>query len=876
MKTSPRALATLTGSLAASLIAATLAPASALAAPLHSQLALPLSVLSTNDGGSGGADADSTDTTGQDSSGPAQPPANEGAATQDPDSTLRSEDADSVTEERAIASSVQHGVPVPDPLNFAAITAEADNYLMPASADRFKNADGTYTIGRPTPGGPAAGATTAGLEEFYSQKIEWGPCAPFAPDGKSYSVDDAECGYLIVPLNYDQPQGPTIAIGLLKVPAREPDKRIGTIFTDPGGPGASGMASALSALKATGVVRDRFDYIGFDPRGVSSSLPMIRCQSSHAFDIQRQGSDLLSANQKNSVLEYNTQECYTNTGKGFTGINGKSFIDNVGTRNVIRDLDVARAAVGDPKINYLGYSYGTSIGYQYAMEFPDNIRAMILDGVVNPFENNAEEAKKYEDYTANTSQGLSSELAQLQGFQSTFKQFLTTCAANDGFDLGGEEIPCAVGTSDNLDELMANYQAIAQKAWGATTYATTETTPRPVSFKDLTQGTIQAMYDEGNWPFLNMALNELKEHNTGDIIMLLADAYYERDDEGKYSFFNPAFQSIWCTDAGTPEGANELAAARKRLEDQYAIAPFVDPGKNPDGTQRGLEPEADWCTYYSTQQTLPKGKSLTAMPNILVVSTTYDPATPYQDGVIAAHALGGTLLTVAANTHCSYTAGAGDCAAEVGDRYFVDLVVPTDQTGETNVSTKDIFSNVITANECQIHSFRPQTAIAPASGAAGTTVPVTVSGLVRNTDYQLTLPAGYTLASIVKANTEGIASFSVTIPANATPGEVKVSVSPADLSANDPAVTAEGVLTIVAPSPSTDSTQQGNGNTPGVTHEPSGADNATGRSDQKAAASQGKKKGASLASTGTTASAAMLLVLMLLAGAASVRVLSRH
>lgn len=688
--------------------------------------------------------------------------------------------------------------PVPDPLDFAAITPEDSQYLMPAAADRFKNTDGSYTIGRPHAGGPGAGVTLPALHEFYSQKIEWGDCQPFAPDGKGYPSEGVECGYLIVPLNYDEPDGPTIAIGLLKVPAREPSQRIGTIFVDPGGPGASGMSSALGALNDTGPVRDRFDYVGFDPRGVSSSLPMVRCQSSHAFDIQRQGSDLLTAEQKNSVLEYNTQQCYTNSGKGFTGINGKKFIDNVGTGNVVRDLDIARAAVGDPKINYLGYSYGTSIGYQYAMAFPDNIRAMILDGVVNPFENNAEEAKKYEQYTANNSQGLSSELAQLQGFQSTFKQFLTTCATNNGFTVNGEKIPCAVGTSQDLSELMANYQAIAQKAWGATAYATTEATPRPVSFKDVTQASIQAMYDESIWPFLNMALTELKDNNTGDTAMLLADSYYERDEAGRYTFFNGAFQSIWCTDAGTPEGANELAAARKRLEDQYALAPFTDPGKNPDGTQRGLEPEADWCTYYSTQQTLPQGKTLTAMPNILVVSTTYDPATPYQDGVVAAHALGGTLLSVAANKHCSYTAGAGDCAAEIGDRYFVDLVVPTDQTGATNVSTKDIFSNVITGNECQIHSFRPTVEIAPTSGAAGSEVQIMVTGLVRNTDYVLTVPDGFLVKGSARSSAEGVATFSVAIPAGAAAGEVEVAVAPTNPADNDPTVKGVGILTVTA------------------------------------------------------------------------------
>lgn len=647
----------------------------------------------------------------------------------------------------------------------------------------------------------------------------------------------------------------------MKAPAKNPAEKIGTIFVDPGGPGGSGVSIAAGLSRAGGEVRDKFDIVGFDPRGVSSSLPMIRCKSSAAFDAQREGSDGLSADKQNQILQHNTNECYKNTGVAF-GVNGENFIANVGTENVVRDLDIARAAVGDPKLNYLGYSYGTSIGYQYALKFPDNIRALVLDGVVNPLENNEEEAKKYEQYTANTGSGMSSELSQIQGFQSTFEQFLKQCSA-EGFN--GK--PCALGNSNDVPTLLAEYQKIAQKAWGGTTYSTTEATPRAVSFSDVNTGTILAMYADFFWPQLNDALTELRDNNTGNGIMALADNYYSRDSSGKYTFSDSAFQTIWCTDSGTSEPFDQ-AAAVNNLTEQYRVAPFTDPGKNPDGTQRGLEPSHDWCHYYKVKGTLPQGQTLKAMPNILYISTTYDPATPYQDGIVGAAATGTTVLTVAGNVHTSYYPGTGDCAEMITNRYYVDLVVPTDITGDAGVETKDIYSNVITGNQCRVDSFRPVTTVESKAVNAGDTVDVAATGLVRNTQYTLELPAGYELvdpatqqaASAITSTAQGTAVFRVKVPAGAAAGDVPFNLLPADLKQNDPQVRAAGVLTITVPA------APGAGNDGGVKVPVPPADKAD--NGKPATAKQQTK--ANLARTGSDATAGLFVAtVVMLAGAAT-------
>ncbi len=506
---------------------------------------------------------------------------------------------------------------------------------------------------------------------------------------------------------------------------------------------------------------------------------------------------------------------------------------------------------------------------------PDNIRSLVLDGVVNPFENNPDEGDKYSEFTATTSGNLDSELTQIQGFQSTFEEFLKKCAS-EGF--AGK--PCALGNaSDDVQTLLGEYQKIAQAAWGGAYYETTESSPRPVSFADVTTGTILAMYSDSFWESLNDSLQELKDNATGDGIMELADNYYERDSSGLYSYSDSAFQTIWCTDSGVEEQHDAQAAIENKRK-QYEVAPFTDPGVAPNGEQRGLEPSRDWCSYYKVKGTLPTGQSLAAMPNILYISTTYDPATPYQDGVVAAAASAGTLLTVAGNVHTSYYPGSNDCADEITTSYFINLTVPDDITGDKGVKTKDIYSKVITGNQCAVHSFRPETMVESKAVTAGETVTLNASGLVRNTDYKLELPAGYKLTNgdTVKANVDGKAVFNVVAPADAQAGEVEFTLLPADPAANDPQVRAAGKLQVSVPAQVADPTKpvdaaQHNGDKPKpqadkvapVKPEPAKADAA--KSGDRHLANTGGEFGGMLSLAGA---------LLALVGAATIAVAKRR
>ena len=231
---------------------------------------------------------------------------------------------------------------------------------------------------------PASGEVPAGLERFYEQELAFGSCASFAtpPDELLY-VDPFECARLEVPLNYDDPNGATMQIGVLRLSAQgEADERIGSLVINPGGPGGSGMQIAvLSVLIGLGdsPILQRFDMVGFDPRGVGAWPPAIRCFTNEENDRGENQTTLLGTSGEWS--ENDTREL---TEKCAEGSGGEDVLADVGTRNVARDMDMLRAALGDEKLTFFGQSYGTRLGAVYAETFPQNVRAMVLDGVMDP------------------------------------------------------------------------------------------------------------------------------------------------------------------------------------------------------------------------------------------------------------------------------------------------------------------------------------------------------------------------------------------------------------------------------------------------------------------------------------------------------------
>ncbi|MFI7123190.1 alpha/beta hydrolase [Amycolatopsis sp. NPDC049868] len=502
--------------------------------------------------------------------------------------------------------------------------------------------------GRTQPPPPATeshaptGPVPAGLEKFYGQSLTWADCAPYATsdDAKAaFRVKDAQCARLTVPLDYAKPEGDSITLGLLRRKALDTDERIGALVVNPGGPGASGMqaAAGLASRTATNELGKRFDMVGFDPRGIGASQPQVRCltdaerDADRADDSETDGSPEGVKKQEAESRDF-AAKCAERTE------HGAAMLANLGTRDVVKDMDILRSVLGEPKLNYLGYSYGTRIGSAYAEAFPANVRALVLDGAVDPEQDAVE-----------------SLVAQGQGFGKAFGEFSNWCAAREDCALGRD----AAGVTKAFQDLVRPL----------IDFPVPVSDGRKLSYEDATTGVIQALYQEDLWEPLNSALNDLKRQR-GDGLEKLADLYNERGADGRYGTTQDAFVAIRCVDDPRVTDPAKILDAQKR----YAgAAPFLDDGK-PDGAAR------DSCAFWPVPNTSePHQPNVEGLPKTLVISTTNDPATPYQAGVNLAKAIKGALLTFEGNQHTVFLQGVS-CVDKIGIDYLVNGALPDDGT----------------------------------------------------------------------------------------------------------------------------------------------------------------------------------------------------
>ncbi|MGH3770534.1 MAG: alpha/beta hydrolase [Pseudonocardiaceae bacterium] len=484
------------------------------------------------------------------------------------------------------------------------------------------------------------GPVPAGLGEFYGQHLSWGGCSSFAKtprDQKAYADVGLQCAYLNVPLDYTNPNGRAIKVGLLRRPASDPARRVGSLVINPGGPGGSGMSTAASLADtiANNDVGRRFDLVGFDPRGVGASEPQVVCRTPAQRDAER----LMNLNVDTSpagVAKTEAQEKTDNEGclKG----GGKDVLANIGTHEVVRDMDVMRSALGDEKLTYLGYSYGTRIGATYAEVFPKNVRAMILDGAVDPAQ----------DPTAQL-------IGQGQGFQKAFDAFAAWCAVRADCSLGQDK-------TQAVSKFQALVRPLINQPVGVSD-------GRKLSYSDATIGTVQALYLSDLWSMLNRGMQELAQ-GRGDILMHLADVYNGRSPDGTYSAEMDVFQAVLCVDNPSMKDRN----VARDVDAQYRkVAPFLDTGEAPSSA-------LDNCAFWPVPSTGgPHHPQTPGLPTVMVISTTQDPATPYQAGVNLAHDLNARLLTYEGTQHTAFLQG-NDCVDPAGVSYLTSLQLPPEGT----------------------------------------------------------------------------------------------------------------------------------------------------------------------------------------------------
>lgn len=471
--------------------------------------------------------------------------------------------------------------------------------------------------------GLAAGCSSAGqrgpqappqppppqLQAFYDQDLAWGACLPFAtdPDAEVTFADPRfDCAAMSVPLDYANPTGRSATIGLLRKKATDPARRVGSLVTNPGGPGGSGMelVPALTAVMGNSELAQRFDLVGFDPRGVGASTPAITCFT----PAERDG--LRAAGESAATPGFMAEKCGTRT--------DHEVLANIGTRDVARDLDVMRAALGDDRLTYLGFSYGTRIGTAYAEAFPGNVRALVLDGAMDPAQS-----------------GTDRMAGQGGGFGRAVTAFAADCAQHADCPLGTERATA----EQNLVAIFEQVEKVP---------ARTHDIRRSLTIGDAQSAVVGAMYDPRGWPSLRAALAALKSGD-GNPMLAFADKSEGRHPDGTYSHDADAFAAVMCADTPVPAADDE--AARH--------SPCVNWPVAPSGS--------------------PHTPSISGLPQVIVISTTGDPATPYRNGVNLAQALDARLVTATGFKHTA-ALGGSRCVDDAVTRYLVDLAVPAEGT----------------------------------------------------------------------------------------------------------------------------------------------------------------------------------------------------
>jgi pimeloyl-ACP methyl ester carboxylesterase len=489
--------------------------------------------------------------------------------------------------------------------------------LLLAVAGCSKLVDGRAVISAPRPGSP----------------IQWSACKPAETD-QSRIPPGAECGMLSVPVDYNKPDGDVAQIAMIRFKAT--GQKIGSLIINPGGPGESGVEAAASLIPTLPQsVRERFDLVGFDPRGVANSSPAVWCNSDADNDRLRADPQVDYSPAGVAHIEQETKEFVQRCVDKM----GKEFLENVGTANVARDLDSMRAALGDDKLTYLGYSYGTRIGSAYAEAFPDKVRAMILDGAVDP---NADP--------------IEADLRQAAAFQQAFNDYAADCAKSPDCPLGTDPAK-AVEVYRSLVDPLVDKPAKTKD-------------PRGLSYSDAIVGTILPLYSPSLWRHLTQALSELSE-GKGDTMLTLADLYMGRDAKGHYNNSTDVRVAVNCVDQPpVTDRAKTVEEDRRSRE----LAPFMSYGQF-----TGHAP-LETCAFWPVPPTsTPHEIKVSGLPPILVVSTTNDPATPYQAGVDLAKQLGGTLLTFEGTQHTVVFQG-NACIDNISATYLVDVTVPPPNT----------------------------------------------------------------------------------------------------------------------------------------------------------------------------------------------------
>jgi pimeloyl-ACP methyl ester carboxylesterase len=467
-------------------------------------------------------------------------------------------------------------------------------------------------------------STSAGIAQSGASgtpRLSWHDC------------DSGQCATLSAPLDYANPTGPQLQLALFRRKARRPAQRLGSLLMNPGGPGASGVELVRNLpFGFPTQLRDRFDIVGWDPRGTGISTAVDcgnRLDYLFAPDISP---ETAAAEQSlESASKQFADACASRSGPLLPYLSSKA---------TVRDMDRIRDALGEKKLTYLGYSYGTYLGALYANMFPDRVRALVLDGAVDP-------SLPARDVT----------IQQAQGFERALDAFLVQCA------------------DDRLCEFHSNgqpraaYDALSSAIDVNPLPARVDGNARSLGPTQFELGVSTALYGgRAAWPQLAGALAQASRDDGTDLLRFF-DLYVNRSADGTYADEYPAFLAIGCLDGPS---LGDLATVREVEAAARAAAPHFGAGNV------GLSMP---CTFWPVPpNAAPSALAAPGAPPIVVVGTTGDPATPvaWAQG-LAAQLGSGRLLMHRGEGHTAFPAG-DECLDPAIVRYLVDTVPPANGT----------------------------------------------------------------------------------------------------------------------------------------------------------------------------------------------------
>lgn len=457
------------------------------------------------------------------------------------------------------------------------------------------------------------------LDDYYTQTISWHDC------------ESLKCASVTVPIDYANPGDGSIELSINWLRSTG-SADLGWLLENPGGPGSSGMDFVASAgpQVASDSLRKHYDIVGFDPRGVQRSAP-IKCYDSKGLDEvlysdwgipgSKQEYDRTVSEMKKLVAA-----CQKNSGKVF------GFVDTV---SAAKDLDVIRAALGEDKLNYMGFSYGTFLGATYATLFPENVGRFVLDGATDPSVSDEQQS-----------------LNQLKAFDQALQNYLANC-------LGTSDCPFSGSKASAMKRIIAFFKTLETQPLNTEDsrklYASTAVT-----------GLIMSLYSNDYWQYLTQAFNQAFQGD-GTTFIRLADAYNERDRDGNYT--TNTFEANLATSCLDSRSNPDPAAMKKQNALVLKYSPFL--GRY---WQNGAIGCAQWPFPIATP---PENYAAKGSGPIIVVGTTGDPATPYWQAQNMANKIlaNGHLITFNGEGHTAY-GRSNDCVVNAVDAYLIKGIVP--------------------------------------------------------------------------------------------------------------------------------------------------------------------------------------------------------